>query len=136
MSVDSPHLVIQAKCAACGHHWVAVAPEGVDPHALECQECKAYAGRPATPEELLKVYTDARGVSALDLILTYEECFNQLWGFLVMVKLGVVSAEKLKELPDEMAKVIAAGLGQDPDEWMEQSIAHAKALLAEEGINV
>lgn len=37
-----PHMSGAAKCAACGHEWVAVAPVGV--HELECPACSCTKG--------------------------------------------------------------------------------------------
>lgn len=38
----APHLSGEAKCLACGHAWVAIAPIGET--CLECPECGTYRG--------------------------------------------------------------------------------------------
>lgn len=38
----TPHMTGEARCAACGHTWQAVAPVGV--HELECPACASQKG--------------------------------------------------------------------------------------------
>lgn len=40
---NTPHNTGDARCLACGHKWIAVAPVGTD--WLECSECHLMKGR-------------------------------------------------------------------------------------------
>lgn len=51
-AADTPHLAGQARCLACRHDWIAVAPVGVV--WLECPSCgghRGFFGGPCEPAE-------------------------------------------------------------------------------------
>lgn len=43
----TPHMTGEARCAACGHEWVAVAPVGT--HELDCPSCGCTKGHMKRP---------------------------------------------------------------------------------------
>ena len=42
INANKPHWTGRVKCSACGHEWIAVAPEGT--HFCECPKCHDVAG--------------------------------------------------------------------------------------------
>jgi hypothetical protein len=53
INANKPHWTGHVKCSACGHEWIAVAPEGT--HFCECPTCHEVAGSTFLSRELLLI---------------------------------------------------------------------------------
>jgi len=73
---SDPHLSGEARCIACGHEWVAIAPTGGT--ELECPECRAMLGMfiwPTTPKSEM-VWTCDCGCQLFYIVDTGNQCYR------------------------------------------------------------
>lgn len=73
---NDPHLSGEAKCIACSHDWVAIAPVGV--MELECPKCESMLGMfiwPTAPKSE-KVWTCDCGCQLFYIVDDGNQCYR------------------------------------------------------------